>query len=49
MPLAVTNKGVIIFNEDYKIENWIAAQQVFYPELKPMLINYSETILIWKK
>jgi len=34
MPLAVTNKGVIIFNEDYKIENWIAAQQVFYPEVE---------------
>jgi hypothetical protein len=34
MPLAVTDKGVIIFNEDYKIKNWFTIQQVFYPEVE---------------
>lgn len=34
MPMAVTDKGVIIFNDDYKIKNWIMNQQVFYPIIK---------------
>jgi hypothetical protein len=34
LPMAVTNRGLIIFSNDYKIENWFTKQQVFYPAIE---------------
>jgi len=34
LPMAVTNKGLIIFSNEYKVENWFTEQQVFYPTIE---------------
>ncbi len=33
LPMAITNRGLIIFSNDYKIENWFTKQQVYYPTI----------------
>jgi hypothetical protein len=37
LPIAVTNKGLIIFSNEYKVENWFTKQQVFYPTIEANL------------
>ena len=34
LPMAVTNRGLIIFSNEYKVENWFTKQQVFYPTIE---------------
>ena len=34
LPMAVTNRGLIIFSNDYKVENWFTAQQIYYPTIE---------------
>ncbi len=51
MPMAVTDKGVIIFDDKFNIDNWFMIEQVFCPEVEaasnrlfrnyPYLINNS--------
>jgi outer membrane protein assembly factor BamB len=50
IPMAVTVKGVMIFNEDYSIENWFTIKQVYHPKIEAksnkLCRNYS---YLWEK